>query len=181
MKDDYTTNSSFLGHTFFLQKVGRMYFLSLWVKRLNFYPTYCIAIAWIHAPVVTCIFLLPLQYEWFLYTICRAAELMGSYILPAPPPSSKFISRNKIPSYVPRCVLITRAWKATSLKMRIFFFLSSTSASTDWLRNNTCDVASRRKLAPKRRGRLVRALDSRPECPEFKSHSQQFEIQGHAL
>ena len=77
--------------------------------------------------------------------------------------------------------LITRAWKGTSLKMRIFFFLSSKSASTDWLRNNTCDVASRRKLAPGRRGRVVRALDSRPETPELGSHSQQFVVQAHAL
>ena len=61
------------------------------------------------------------------------------------------------------------------------FFLGSKSASTDWLRNNNRDVASRRKLAPRRRGRVVRALDSRPESPEFGSHSQQFEIQGHAL
>ena len=39
--------------------------------------------------------------------------------------------------------LITRAWKATSLKSGSFFFLSSKSASTDWLRNNKHDVASR--------------------------------------
>ena len=63
----------------------------------------------------------------------------------------------------------------------VFFFLSSKSASTDWLRNNKRDVASRRKLAPRRRGRVVRALGSIPESPEFESHSQQFEIQGHDL
>ena len=34
----------------------------------------------------------------------------------------------------------------------VIFFLSSKSASTDWLRNNKRDVASRRKLAPRRRG-----------------------------
>ena len=67
------------------------------------------------------------------------------------------------------------------LKCESFFFLSSKSASTDWLRNNPCDVASRRKLAPRRRGRVVRAQESRPESPEFGSHSQQFEILGHAL
>ena len=49
--------------------------------------------------------------------------------------------------------LITRAWKATR---SFFFFLSSKSASTDWLRNNKHDVASRRKLAPRRRGRKSR-------------------------
>ena len=43
------------------------------------------------------------------------------------------------------------------------------------------DVASRRKLAPMRRGRVVRALGSIPESPEFESHSQHFEIQGHDL
>ena len=63
----------------------------------------------------------------------------------------------------------------------VFFFLSSKSARTDWLRNNKRDVASRRKLAPRRRGRVVRALGSIPESPEFESHSQQFEIQGHDL
>ena len=77
--------------------------------------------------------------------------------------------------------IITRAWKATSLKSGSFFFLSSKSASTDWLRNNKRDVASRRKLAPRRRGRVVRALGSIPESPEFESHSQQFEIKGHDL
>ena len=61
------------------------------------------------------------------------------------------------------------------LKCESFFFLSSKSASTDWLRNNTCDIASRRKLAPRRRGRVVRAMDSRPENSEFGSHSQEFE------
>ena len=66
--------------------------------------------------------------------------------------------------------------------MRLFFFsLGSKSASTDWSRNNKRDVASRRKLAPRRLGRVVRALDSIPASPEFESHSQQFEIQGHAL
>ena len=33
----------------------------------------------------------------------------------------------------------------------------------------------------RRRGRVVRALGSIPESPEFESHSQQFEIQGHDL
>ena len=37
------------------------------------------------------------------------------------------------------------------------------------------------KVAPRRRGRVVRAQDWRPESPEFGSHSQQFEIQGHEL
>ena len=71
--------------------------------------------------------------------------------------------------------------------MRIFFFFffwggggggGSKSASTDWSRNSKRHVASRRKLAPRRLGRVVRALDS---IPEFESHSQQFEIQGHDL
>ena len=82
---------------------------------------------------------------------------------------------------LPTKLIITRARKATSLKSGSFFFLSSKFASTDWSRNNKRDVASRRKLAPRRRGRVVRALDSRPESPEFGSHYQQFEIQGQAL
>ena len=52
----------------------------------------------------------------------------------------------------------------------VVFFLRSKSASTDWLRNNKHDVASRRKLAPRRRSRVVRALASIPESPEFESH-----------
>ena len=60
-----------------------------------------------------------------------------------------------------------------------FFFLGSKSASADWSSNNKRDVASRRKLAPRRLGRVV--LDSIPGSPEFESHSQQFEIQDHAL
>ena len=67
------------------------------------------------------------------------------------------------------------------MRILFFFFLGSKSASTDWLRNNKRDVASRRKLAPRRRGRVVRALGSIPESPEFESHNQQFEIQGYAL
>ena len=47
------------------------------------------------------------------------------------------------------------------LKCGSFFFLGSKSASTDW-RNNKRDVASRRKLAPRRLGRVVRALDLIP-------------------
>ena len=79
--------------------------------------------------------------------------------------------------------LVTRAWKSMILKSGSFcsFFLSSKSASTVWLRNNKHDVASQRKLSPRRRGRMVRALGSIPESPEFESHSQKFEIQGHDL
>ena len=79
--------------------------------------------------------------------------------------------------------LVTRAWKSTILKSGSFcsLFLSSKSASTVWLRNNKHDVASQRKLSPRRRGRVVRALGSIPESLEFESHSQKFEIQGHDL
>ena len=35
MKDDYTTNSHYLTHTFLFRKVGRIYFLNLGVKGLN--------------------------------------------------------------------------------------------------------------------------------------------------
>ena len=35
MKDDYTTNSHYLTHTFLFRKVGRMYFLNLGAKGLN--------------------------------------------------------------------------------------------------------------------------------------------------
>ena len=34
MKDDYTTNSHYLAHTFLFRNVGRMYFLNLGVKGL---------------------------------------------------------------------------------------------------------------------------------------------------
>ena len=36
LKDDYCTNSHYLIYTFLFKKVGRMYFLSLGVKGLNF-------------------------------------------------------------------------------------------------------------------------------------------------
>ena len=77
-------------------------------------------------------------------------------------------------------LFITRAWKATSLKSGSFFFWGQNlQALIGW---GTISVTSRRNaLAPRRSGRVVRALASRPESPEFGSHSQQFEIQGHAL
>ena len=43
------------------------------------------------------------------------------------------------------------------------------------------DVRRDAKLTPGQRGRMVRALDSRPEGPVFGSRSQQFEIQVPAL
>ena len=75
--------------------------------------------------------------------------------------------------------LITRAWKAMSLKSGSFFSWGQNMQAL--IGRGTISVTSRRKLAPRRRGRVVRVLDSRPESPEFGSHSQQFEIQGHAL
>ena len=36
MKDDYTTNSHYLTHTFLFRKVGRMYFLNLGAKGLKY-------------------------------------------------------------------------------------------------------------------------------------------------
>ena len=84
--------------------------------------------------------------------------------------------------WIEKLLLLLVPERLRVLKCGFFFlFLGSKSGSTDWSRNNKRDVASRRKLAPRRLGRVVRALDLIPESPEFESHSQQFEIQGHAL
>ena len=92
--------------------------------------------------------------------------------------AANYATKNASNIEIKRTKLITRAWKATSLKMRICFF--SVKVCKHWLVEEQY-VWRRVATQIVRRGRVVRALDSRPESPEFGSHSQQFEIQGHAL
>ena len=63
------------------------------------------------------------------------------------------------------CILLLVPERLRVLKCDSFFFLGSKSASADWSRNNKRDVASRRKLAPRRLGRVVERWTRYPKVP----------------